>query len=102
VLLLTLAQTPGPSLADAPKSSAQKTLSPGEIGQLQTKAEKCDVNAQVALGKAYQHGNGVPQNFEQAVKWYRLAAHQKNPRAMFNLGLAHYNGDGVEVDNGDT
>ena len=96
VLLLTLAPTQGSSLAEVPASSGQKTLSPSEIGEFQTKAETGDQNAQVALGKAYQEGNGVPQNFEQAVKWYRKAADQGNAEAQNDLGVMFRLGRGVE------
>jgi uncharacterized protein len=34
----------------------------------------------------------------EAVGWYRRAARQKDPSAMFNLGTAYYNGDGVGID----
>ena len=34
--------------------------------------------AQFTLGFMYAEGQGVPQNYVQAVKWYRLAA---DPRA---------------------
>jgi len=35
-------------------------------------AEQGDANAQVGLGVMYQEGQGVPQNYETAVKWYTL------------------------------
>jgi TPR repeat protein len=32
-----------------------------------------------------------------AVEWFRKAARQGNANAMFNLGAAYYNGDGVDI-----
>ena len=31
-------------------------------------------------------GQGVPQDYAEAVKWYRLAAEQGNADAQYNLG----------------
>jgi uncharacterized protein len=38
----------------------------------------------------------VPQNYEEAAKWYRLAAEQEVPPAQCNLGLCYETGRGVE------
>ena len=42
------------------------------IDELKKRAEAGDAKAQYILGCCY----GVEQNFEEAVKWYRLAAEQ--------------------------
>ena len=39
----------------------------------------------------YYEGIGVPQDYEEAVKWYRLAAEQRHERAQFNLEMMHGN-----------
>jgi len=41
-------------------------------------------------------GQVVPQNYEEAVKWYRLAAEQECAPAQCNLGLCYETGHGVE------
>ena len=46
----------------------------------------------------YEKGQGVPQNYKTAVKWYRLAAKQGHAKAQFNLGLTYYCGKGVPQD----
>jgi TPR repeat protein len=43
----------------------------------------------------YTNGQGVPQDYKAAVKWYRLAAEQGDASAQFNLGLMYKNGQGV-------
>ena len=43
----------------------------------------------------YGRGEGVKQNFSEAVRWYRKAAEQNLPQAQYNLGLSYYNGDGI-------
>jgi TPR repeat protein len=42
--------------------------------------------AQYRLGMHYYFGKGVPQNYEEATKWFRLAADQGLDRAQFELG----------------
>ena len=54
--------------------------------------------AQTALGTLHYHGRGVPQDFKEAVRWYRIAADQKLVEAQFNLGLMYYHGRGVQQD----
>ena len=46
----------------------------------------------------YHKGNGIPQNYEAAVRWYRLAAERQNSRAQHKLGLMYYHGHGVPQD----
>ena len=46
----------------------------------------------------YHLGTGVPQDFTEAVKWYRLAAAQGNADAQYNLGRLYYLGTGVPED----
>jgi TPR repeat protein len=43
----------------------------------------------------YETGQVVPQNYEEAVKWYRLAAEQECGPAQCNLGLCYETGRGV-------
>ena len=46
----------------------------------------------------YRNGEGVPQDYAEAVKWYRLAAEQGDADAQYNLGLMYDNGNGVPQD----
>ena len=46
----------------------------------------------------YGLGEGVPQNYKEALKWYRRAADQGDAAAQFNLGLAYTQGKGVSKD----
>jgi TPR repeat protein len=62
-------------------------------------AEQGDANAQHNLGLMYYHGDGVPENYTEAVRWYRLAADQGYASAQSNLGLMYYRGDGVPQNN---
>jgi hypothetical protein len=43
----------------------------------------------------YQNGEGVPQNYSTAVKWFRMAAEQGDSNAQYCLGLKYSVGHGV-------
>jgi len=61
-------------------------------------AERGDPKAQTALGLAYYHGQGVPQDFGAAAAWYRRAADQGYPYAQGLLGYLYFIGQGVHQD----
>ena len=46
----------------------------------------------------YTIGQGVPQDYQEAVKWYRLAAEQGNASAQAGLGFMYSEGQGVVQD----
>jgi TPR repeat protein len=46
----------------------------------------------------YETGQGVPQNYAEAVKWYRESAERGYPAAQFNLGVFYETGQVVEQD----
>lgn len=54
--------------------------------------------AQYNLGVCYEQGDGVAQDFSQAVYWYKKAADNGYAKAQHNLGLCVYNGYGVAAD----
>jgi S1-C subfamily serine protease len=58
-------------------------------------AESGDVEAQLTVGIMYDLGQGVPQNFTEALKWYTQAANKGNPIAQNNLGVMYLNGSGT-------
>ena len=58
-------------------------------------AEQGNADAQYALGGMYDQGQGVHQDYAQAVQWFRKAAEQGNVEAQHNLGAVYANGQGV-------
>ena len=46
----------------------------------------------------YANGSGVEQDYDEALRWYRLAAEQRHAEAQLNLGVMYANGSGVEQD----
>ena len=44
------------------------------------------------------NGQGVPQDYAEAVTWYRKAAEQGDADAQYNLGVMYAKGQGVPQD----
>jgi TPR repeat protein len=55
--------------------------------------------AQTNVGLMFELGRGVPQNFTEALKWYRLAADQGYASAQTNVGSMYHLGRGVAANN---
>ena len=58
-------------------------------------AEMGFLEAQYSYGVRLAHGQGVPQNFEESVKWLAKAARQGHPGAQDSLGVRYATGQGV-------
>jgi len=58
-------------------------------------AEQGDAEAQWFLGSMYYQGKGVPQDDQEAVRWYRQAAEQGDADAQNTLGYMYEHGRGV-------
>ena len=65
------------------------------LSETRKAADQGDVQAQLNLGFSYLVGQGVKQDYAEALKWYRKAAEQGYPAAQFNLGVMYYKGQGV-------
>ena len=50
-------------------------------------AEKGIATAQYDIAGMYENGEGVTQNYQEALKWYRLAAEQGNTKAIAHLKI---------------
>src|SRR3989304_2979186 len=61
-------------------------------------AEQGDAKAQFILGTMYSAGKGVPQDDNEAVRWYHKAAGLGLAEAQFSLGLLYETGEGVAQD----
>ena len=68
------------------------------IAALRASAAQGDADAQFNLGVMYATGNGVPQDYVEAIAWHRLAAEQGHADAQFNLGVMYAEGNGVPQD----
>ncbi len=78
-----------PSTA-APKEPAQPSASdlttPPPFAETKAKAEEGDAIAQSNLGFMYRQGQGVAQDFKEAVKWFQKAADQGDANGQKILG----------------
>src|SRR4051812_34170725 len=61
-------------------------------------AESGNAPAQIKLGDLYYEGEGVAQNYDEALKWYRKAAEAGLPRAQLRIGLMYSQGRSVQQD----
>ena len=80
------------------KTEAQIEAEKKVFAETKVKAEAGDATMQNSLGVYYDRGEGVDQDFKEAVKWYQKAADQGHAGAQYNLGLMYRNGQGVEQD----
>ena len=86
-------------LSAAVMISAARLTVASELDSLKASAEQGDATAQLKLGYMYVKGEGVPQNYIEAVRWFRMAAEQGNVAGQFDLGLMYYAGAGVPQNN---
>ena len=61
-------------------------------------AQAGDAVAQFNLGQMYRLGEGVSQNYREAIRWYTLAAKQGSPQARHNVRLMHRDGHASQED----
>lgn len=71
---------------------------PTQINELTVLAEQGNPQAQVQLGLHYRNGDDVPQDYQQALKWFRQSADQGDPDGQDNVGYMYLRGRGVPVD----
>ena len=75
-----------------------KTISQEDLEQLMRDAELGDADAQHNLAYCYEYGDGVVQDIDKAIYWYKKAAEQEFVPAQVSLGNIYYYGEGVEQD----
>ena len=88
-----------PSVHAGPYEDAVAARNRGDNGPMyrlmRKLAEQGLAVAQYNVGLFYQTGQGVAQNYTEAMRWYRKAAEQGNVDAQFNLGDMYVFGNGV-------
>ena len=63
--------------------------------EIRPAADLGNAGAQFVLGKCYDLGRGVQQDYAEAVKWYKMAAEQGDHRAQCNLASCYRYAKGV-------
>lgn len=101
-LILALLIFLSPSVALADMNAANQALKNGDYvraaEEFRKVAEQGNPKAQSHLGYMYYAGEGVPQSFEEAVKWYGKAAVQGDRDAQYNYAVAFAFGEGTKQD----
>ena len=69
-----------------------------DLGALRKLAEEGDPAAQFAMGARYATGEGVGQNYSEAVRWFSKAGEQGHVVAQATLGAYYWAGRGVPQD----
>lgn len=66
------------------------------FAQLEPTAKKLRSYVQYRIGKLYNLGYGIEQNYSKAFEWFGKSASQGNKFAQYSLGSLYYYGSGVE------
>ncbi len=69
-----------------------------EAAAVRALAEQGDANAQFVLGTMYRDGQGVAQNYAEALRWWGNAAELGVVDAQFALGNLYAGGAGIAPD----
>jgi hypothetical protein len=88
-------QSSAPSWQESYNSARNRRDYAAMISILQPLAAQGNAWAQRNLGVMFERGNGVPQNYEEAVKWYGLSVAQGDAMGQSNLGSMYANGLGL-------
>ena len=86
-----------PAVHEEQKSSGP-LIAPRKNEPIQLNLQPTDAKEQYILGQNYDHGNGVPKDQTEAIKWYRKAADQGYADAQAAIGISYVWGLGVPQD----
>lgn len=87
------------SVAPSAEASPEREQYLGtSVKDLSKYALKGDASAQYALGMRYGTGDGVKQNYNEAMSWFRQSAEQGDVRAQAKLALWYWAGRGAAKD----
>lgn len=77
---------------------SDSALSAPSLQELLPQADAGDRQAAFTVGAMYHDGDGAPQDYANAKKYFLIAAEGNERKAQFNLGLMALNGEGQNVD----
>ena len=91
----------GAQVRQADDEALKRELLAGHARQVATdedrrRAEAGDADAQAHLAVVYYNGRGVEVDYEEALRWGRLAAEQGNARGQAMLAVSYFQGRAVE------
>jgi hypothetical protein len=70
-------------------------IAEANVDGLKQRAQAGDLAAQFELGIRYHEGRGVPQDYIEAMQWFRMGADQGDADSEFNLAVMYEKGRGV-------
>lgn len=68
------------------------------LEELKAKARQGDAVAECTIGVWYKRGQGVPQDYAEAARWFNRAAQHGQGDAQLCLGQLYQKGQGVKMD----
>jgi hypothetical protein len=77
---------------------AKSVTDAATLEQLRQLADRGDPSGEYALGARYAFGDGVGQNYSEAVRWFFRAAEQGHVISQATLGAYYMAGRGVSMD----
>lgn len=102
LLLLALMPLVSTPLLAADFASGMRAYETGNfeaaIRELSPLAEQGNAKAQYQMGLIYHNGDGIPQSYKEASKWFRRAAEKGNVDAQVALGRMFSHGQGITQD----
>ena len=84
--------------SNEPNRTAMPGSSQDSLFSVMQEASDGNASAQHKLGVMYYRGDGVPQDYNEAIKWFIKAAEQGDAKGQYILGLMYDNGEGVPQD----
>jgi len=76
----------------------QEAVQSTDVNRILNRADAGDSTAQYEMALRYADGEGVPQNYRDAMAWFAKAAANGNDNAQWKLGLGYIKGIGVPHD----
>jgi TPR repeat protein len=70
----------------------------GAYAKWRDASDQGDTRAMRSIGWLYEKGQGVQQNYAEAMRWFRKAADGGDVDAMYRLGNCYADGHGVQQD----
>ena len=77
---------------------ASFSVSASEFDDVKELAQPGLPTAHFNLGSSYYSGKGTPQNYKEALKWFKASAEQGNSNAQRALAVMYYRGEGIPQD----
>ncbi len=89
---------PTPARPESSPLKGKKEVSMASFEDLVRAAKAGDMEAEYRLGYIYEKGRGIPRDYNEAEKWYLMAAGRGHTGAQVRLGKMYAAGHGVKRD----